>query len=108
MGTDSGSVRQALSSLDYPASKDQIVAHAQHHAADDATVAALRAMPVADYAGIQEVLRSVTLDTGSEEGRTHGDKAKQASQSGKDALAEHQTQAPVNPIVDEIGENPHK
>ncbi|MHA6799335.1 DUF2795 domain-containing protein [Bounagaea algeriensis] len=105
MGTDSKSVKQALSSLDFPASKDRIVTHAHDHGADAVTVRALRAMPVADYDNLQEVLRSVPLDSEAEEGRTHGQKSQQASQPEKGSLAEQQARTPAHPIVDEIGRN---
>lgn len=105
MATDSAAVQQALSTLDFPASKDQLVEHAEKHGADSATVHALRAIPVADYENTTEVVRSVTLDTGAEEGRSRSDKAQQARQAPKGGLAEHQTETPNNPIVEELGEN---
>ena len=56
---DAKQVEQALNALDFPAGKDQIVAHAQSAGAPDEVVRALRALPLADYANVPEVLRSI-------------------------------------------------
>lgn len=49
----------ALNDLDFPADQDSIVDHATSSGADDSVVRALRSLPVADYANVSEVLRSV-------------------------------------------------
>ncbi|MDR7303205.1 DUF2795 domain-containing protein [Haloactinomyces albus] len=104
MTTDRKAVEATLSAADFPASKEDIVSYAENNGADEATARALRAMPLGDYANVAEVVRSVPLDKGIEEGQSDSDKAQQErkTQSG---LAEHETQTPTNPIVEELGEN---
>lgn len=105
MSTDRESLGEALSSVDFPASKEALLTHVESHSADEDVARALRAMPPAEYANIGEVMQSVQLDMGVEEGRSSSDKAKQARHNNHSALAEHQTEVPANPIVEELGEN---
>jgi hypothetical protein len=51
-------VREAINAVDYPASKEQLVAAVQG-SADEDVVRAVRGLPLADYANHDEVLRSV-------------------------------------------------
>ncbi len=105
MGTDRESLEATLSGVDFPASKDDLVAHAQNHGGDEATVRSLRALPVAEYENLTEIIRSAPLDMAEEEGQSSADKAQQASRHQYSGLAEHQRETPQNPIVDELGEN---
>lgn len=105
MTTDRQTLRATLSAKDFPAGKDELVSYAENSGADEGTVRALRAMPPAEYANVAEVERSVQLDKATEEGQSDSDKAKQDRQNTGDRLAEHQTRAPENPIVEELGEN---
>ncbi len=56
-------VQDLLNDLDFPADKDDIVAHATRRggSADSAAVRALRAMPLATYRNMSEVRSSVDL-----------------------------------------------
>jgi hypothetical protein len=54
----SSDIKSALSDLDFPAGKQDIVAHAERSGASADVLRALRALPVADYANLAEVLRS--------------------------------------------------
>ncbi|GAB2741898.1 hypothetical protein GCM10027174_14260 [Salinifilum aidingensis] len=105
MSTDRASLEAALSEVDFPASKEDLVAHAQNHGADEETVRSLRALPVAEYENLTEIVRSVPLDMAEEEGQSSSDKAQQASRHQHSGLAEHQRETPDNPIVEELGEN---
>lgn len=105
MTTTRETLKASLSGVDFPAGKEQLVEYAQNHGVDQETVRALRAMPPADYDNVTEVLRSVPLARGPEEGQSDADKARQARQPNKSGLAEHQTEAPANPIEEELGEN---
>ena len=105
MSTDRAAVQATLSGMSFPASKEELVSYAQNNGADEDTVRALRAMPPADYDNVAEVIRSVPLDKAAEEGQSSSDKAQQARQRTRDRLAEHQTEVPSNPIVEELGEN---
>ncbi|MBB3050079.1 hypothetical protein FHS23_001074 [Prauserella isguenensis] len=105
MSTDRESVKAALSSVDFPADKETLVTHAESHGSAEDVAQALRAMPPAEYENIGEVIQSVPMDMGAEEGRSSSDKAKQARHNTRSGLAEHQTEVPANPIVEELGEN---
>jgi len=105
MSTDRSTIEATLSGADFPASKEQLVTYAQNNGADEETVRALRALPLADYDNTTEVIRSAMLDKGTEENQSSSDKAQQARHNTKSGLAEHQTETPVNPIVEELGEN---
>lgn len=105
MSTDRESLKEALSSVDYPASKETLVSHVEAHSAHRDVAQALRAMPPAEYANLDEVVQSVPMDKGAEEGRSSSDKAQQARHNNQSGLAEHQTEVPANPIVEELGEN---
>lgn len=105
MGTDRASLEATLSGVDFPASKEDLVAHAQNHGGDAETVRSLRAMPVAEYQNLAEVIRSAPLDMAAEEGQSSADKARQASRHEHSGLAEHQRDTPSTPIGEELGEN---
>nr|WP_242688355.1 DUF2795 domain-containing protein [Actinopolyspora sp. BKK1] len=99
-------MHESLSSVDFPASKEDLVTHAENNGADAETLAALRAMPRADdYGNITEVERSVLSDTAAEQGQSDADKAEQNTRHTADGLAEHETRTSSNPIVEELGEN---
>ncbi|SDP55144.1 Protein of unknown function [Actinopolyspora xinjiangensis] len=106
MAVDRAKLRASLSGVDFPADKDQLVAHAEANEADEETLAALRAMPRADeYGNLTEVGRSLQLDPAAEAGQTEADKADQNTGRTADGLAEHETETASNPIVEELGYN---
>ncbi|WP_338595379.1 DUF2795 domain-containing protein [Saccharopolyspora sp. SCSIO 74807] len=105
MTTTRETLKASLSGVDFPASKDQLVQFANNNGVDEETVRALRAMPPADYDNVTEVVRSVPLERGEEEGQSDSDKAQQNRRPQKGGLAEHQAEVPANPIVEELGEN---
>jgi hypothetical protein len=81
-------VRRALEDLDFPATKDQIVRHAEGRG-DDRAVRLLRALPLATYRNIAEIRSSVPLDPATEDGQTAADKAVQARSEHSPRIAEH-------------------
>lgn len=105
MPTDPTALREVLSSIDFPASKEKLVEHAERHGASEQALRALRAMPPEEYQNVTEVFRAVPMTMSSTEGQTSSDKAQQARHNTASGLAEHQTETPTNPIVDELGEN---
>ena len=105
MGTDRQSVKEALSSADFPASKEELLTHVESYSADEAVVRALRAIPPVQYDNIGEVIQSVPMSKGSEEGQSDSDKTQEQRHNTNSGLAEHQTDVPSNPIVEELGEN---
>lgn len=105
MSTDRDSLKEALSSVDFPASKDDLLTHVERSSTDENVLRALRAMPPAQYANVGEVIQSAPMDKGAEEGQSSSDKAQEARHNSSSGLAEHQTEIPSNPIVEELGEN---
>lgn len=97
---DTRPVREALSDLDFPADKRRIVAHARRHGADEATDKALSALPLGDYAGIAEVLRSVEVDPAPD--RTGSERFRQRSRAGHSGVAEHLRPGGKTPIEEEL------
>lgn len=105
MSTDRDSVKHALATMDFPASKEQLVSHVEHNSGDQTTIRAIRALPLADYENIGQVAGSVPLDKASEEGQSDSDKAQEQRHNQESGLAEHHTSTPTNPIVEERGDN---
>ena len=59
-------VFEPLNDLDYPASKEDVVRHAEQRGASEDVLRALRALPLGDYASRAELARSVdTVESGS-------------------------------------------
>jgi hypothetical protein len=59
-------VLRYLSSLDYPAGKDDVVRQAEREGAPPEVLRALRALPPVDYANGNEVARSAGIDAAPE------------------------------------------
>lgn len=81
-------IRSALLAADFPATKDDLIKVATEASADETVLAALRSLPVADYANRDEVVRSV--DTTEATGTTPSQHAGQARAEGRPGLAQHQ------------------
>jgi Protein of unknown function (DUF2795) len=52
-------IQKALAGMDYPATKDRIVQHAEQHGADQAILDALRKIPDREYEGPSGVSKEV-------------------------------------------------
>lgn len=89
-------VLQALSDLDYPASKEQIVAHAERRGAPDEVIRAVRALALADYASKDEVVRSLDLDPAPN--RSESDKYEAARDRDKRGVAETSRTREAEPL----------
>lgn len=101
VATDVERVHRALSEVDFPAEKTDLVRHATESGADDDTVRALNAIPPVEYANVQEVVQSVTL----EDDRSAAQKAAQHRDHAHPTVTERERAVPPNPIVEELGEN---
>lgn len=99
--TDPSQARTWLDGIDFPADKQQLVDQAEANGAPEEVVKAFRAMPPVDYANLDEVLSSVSIS----KDQTDAEKASQAHRHTHSGLAEHERETPVNPIVEELGEN---
>ncbi|SHG62282.1 DUF2795 domain-containing protein [Streptoalloteichus hindustanus] len=87
-------IRDALNEVDYPISKEDLVAHVERRRADDDVVAAIRACPLGDYANFTEVIGAVPLDPAPE--RTASERAEQA-RHGPKRVAQHERDIPPDP-----------
>lgn len=103
MATDQHRLAEALREADYPATKQQLVDHAEAGQADQGTVQALRSMPPVSYANFEEVLAAVPTPSTGGAGKPDAGKAAPHRQPRKGGVAEQA--APENPIVAELGEN---
>jgi hypothetical protein len=97
-------LKQYLNDVDYPADKEALLEAANRNGCDEDTARALRAIPPETYANFTEVVSSVTLTddeelSDAEKAEAHRMNTKaNVSQSAKEV-------GPVNPIVEELGEN---
>ncbi|BCB90189.1 DUF2795 domain-containing protein [Phytohabitans suffuscus] len=82
-------VRAALDDLDYPASKDQVVAHVERRGGSGAALRLLRGLPLATYLNLDEIRRSVPIDPAADDGQTVDQKARQARSPHDHRIAEH-------------------
>jgi hypothetical protein len=80
-------VLQALDALDYPASKEDVVRHAESTGAPENVLRAVRALPLADYASKDEIVRSLDLDPAPD--RSAGERAEAGRDRDKPLVAEH-------------------
>ncbi|MEU6040132.1 DUF2795 domain-containing protein [Actinomadura sp. NPDC047616] len=96
-------IRELLGDLAFPADKDEIVEHARRHGADESEVKALSALPLGDYDGVHEVLRSVPVEPFPD--RTESEKTYQRRHHTKPGLAEHMTDTERPPIEEELRED---
>lgn len=105
MATDRSRLKAALDDVDYPATKEQLLARAESNKADEDTIKALRSVQNVSYGNFGDVAGAIPMAPGAEYGQSDSDKAQQDRQSTKDGLAETMTETPDNPIVEELGEN---
>ncbi|OFJ50299.1 DUF2795 domain-containing protein [Mycolicibacterium grossiae] len=100
--TSRSRVEESLNDVAFPADKDALLAAADRNGADQDTLGALRAIPAEEYQNVDEVLASVTHDDGLSE----AEKAQAGTLPDKTGLAQSgKDLPPVNPIVEELGEN---
>jgi hypothetical protein len=84
---DWADIELALNDADFPASKEQLVAHAEHGVASEDAIRALRALPLAVYGNVAEVRRSVPLGFADDE-RPMSQKMEQARSPHSHRIAE--------------------
>ncbi|MEU8804543.1 DUF2795 domain-containing protein [Spirillospora sp. NPDC048819] len=56
-------VQKSLAGMDYPASKDDLIQHAQEHGAEEGILQALQAMPDREYDGPSGVSKEITKNS---------------------------------------------
>jgi hypothetical protein len=87
----SDEVLRYLEALDYPATKDQIVAEAEREGAPEAVLKALRGMPPVVYENKMEVYRSAKTDVAD---LSPAEKAERARDKTHQRIAEHERALP--------------
>lgn len=80
---------KALNDIDFPASKEAVVAHAAGRTARDDVARLLQGLPVGDYENIEQVRRSVRINASASEGQTTSDKASKVRSPHSHRIAEH-------------------
>lgn len=88
-GTGWEDIRRALDDLDFPATKEDVVAHAERYGGSPAAVQLLRAMPRNTYRSMAELRQSVPLEPAAEKGQTADRKARQARSRHSQRIAQH-------------------
>lgn len=99
-------VYAALDGLDYPAIKDDVVAHAAGKETEEPVMRLLRALPVAIYDNRTDVIAAVPFDQGAVgEGQDTEDRMNERRHHIHSGLAEHEKQTPQSPIEEGLGYN---
>jgi hypothetical protein len=80
---------KALNDIDFPAGKDDIVAHAAHRTDHEEVVRLLRVLPPGTYDNMVQVRRSVRIDPAAYEGQTTSQKVDQVRSRHSRRIAEH-------------------
>jgi hypothetical protein len=97
---NTGEIRRLLGDLAFPASKQRIVEHADRGGLKTDAERALAALPLGDYASLEEVLRSVPTDPDPD--RSAAERDYQRRHHQKAGLAEHMRETERPPIEDEL------
>ncbi|MFC0052322.1 DUF2795 domain-containing protein [Streptomyces actinomycinicus] len=96
-------VLNALKDVSYPADRDRLVSAAREAGAPEAVVDALRGIPADEYAGRDEVARSVRVEPASDPGPDAGRRpAERARHGGKPGISQHLWEEPKTPIHEEF------
>ncbi len=105
MRTVSDRVQELLTDIDYPATKEALLAEAERRGGDDDALRALRALPPVDYGNEAEVMRSIDVDPAEDRGGTKGDQNRRARENTSRGRADHLTDVEPPPIERELGSN---
>lgn len=98
---DSGQVRELLNDLDFPADKEAMTEHVRRRAGRGTEAEeALAALPLGEYASLEEVLRSVPLDPAPD--RTEAERASQRRAPHSSRIAEHMRPAQRPPVEEDV------
>ena len=103
-------VQKALSGIDYPASKEELLRAADDAGAPQEVLGALRAIPPEEYANRAEVARSVPTDPAADLHPSAAQRAEQARvrrHRGPQPLSEYEREVPKPPIEAELDQPGH-
>lgn len=76
--TDWHSVAEALSDLDFPATKQDVVEHVRRNGAPDPVQRLMRTLPLGTYQNISEIRSSAPPDPDIDEGLSQSEQARKA------------------------------
>jgi hypothetical protein len=82
-------VRETLDDLDFPATKEQVVAHAEQRGGSPAALRLLRGLPLESYRNISEIRSSVPIDPAADDHQTADLQARQSRSPHNERIAEH-------------------
>lgn len=83
-------VQATLDDLDFPATKEQLIQHAEaRDGGDGQAVRLLRALPLGTYDDISQIRSSVRLDPAADDGLSAADEALRARSPHSERIAEH-------------------
>lgn len=97
---DTRQIEELLGDLAFPASKQEIVQHAHERWPESEMERALASLPLATYASVAEVVRSLPLEP--DPGRTPSERDHQRRRHEKPGLGEHLRHSERTPIEDEL------
>jgi Protein of unknown function (DUF2795) len=80
---------QALNDMDFPASKEEVVAHAAGRSGRDDVVRLLQGLPQGTYDNINQINRSIRINASASEGQTVSEKAAKVRSPHSHRIAEH-------------------
>jgi hypothetical protein len=98
-------VMRALRDVDFPASKQELIQAAQAAGASGEVIAALRALPPAEYRSGAEVERSIPVDPAKEEGLTPAqvaEAARLARRHRRQRGSQYSLEVPKPPVAEEL------
>jgi hypothetical protein len=80
---------QVLNDMDFPASKEELVAHASGRSGHANVVRLFQALPLGTYDNVEQVWRSVRINASAAEGQTQSEKADKVRSPHSHRIAEH-------------------
>jgi hypothetical protein len=80
---------QALNDMDFPASKEEVVAHAAARDGREEVIRLLQGLPQGTYDNVGQVRRSVRINAAASEGQTQSQKADKVRSPHSHRIAEH-------------------
>ena len=78
--------KQVLDDMDFPASKEELVAHASGRTN---VIRLLQALPLGSYDNVEQVGRSIRINASAAEGQTESEKAAKVRSPHSHRIAEH-------------------
>jgi hypothetical protein len=81
--------RQVLDDMDFPATKEDLVAHASGRSGHANVIRLLRELPLGTYDNVEQVRQSIRINASAAEGQTPSEKADKVRSPHSHRIAEH-------------------